>query len=99
MTYEVLHDIVFQLKRYSLESRMRLFDLNPDRADVIVPAGEIFLNIMKWAAATKIFVPKIGLSDGMVREAYWEYKKGIPPREFKISIHLKELFFLLALCR
>jgi len=79
MTYEVLHDIIFQLKRYSLESRMRLFDLNPDRADVIVPAGEIFLNIMKWAAATKIFVPKIGLSDGMVREAYWEYKKGIPP--------------------
>jgi exopolyphosphatase/guanosine-5'-triphosphate,3'-diphosphate pyrophosphatase len=56
---------------------MRLFDLNPDRADVIVPAGEIFVQIMKWAEASKIFVPKIGLSDGMVREVYAEYKLGL----------------------
>jgi exopolyphosphatase/guanosine-5'-triphosphate,3'-diphosphate pyrophosphatase len=76
LTYDLLHDIVFKLKKYSVDDRMRLFDLNPDRADVIVPAGEIFLTIMRYIRATKIYVPKIGLSDGMVREVYKEYKAG-----------------------
>lgn len=77
MTIDTLDDIIAQIKPYSVEDRMRLFDLNPDRADVIVPAGEIFLTIMKLCGATKIFIPKIGLSDGMVREVYAEYKLGL----------------------
>jgi exopolyphosphatase/guanosine-5'-triphosphate,3'-diphosphate pyrophosphatase len=76
LTYEMLGFMVTQLKKHSVDDRIKLFDLNPDRADVIVPAGEIFLNIMKFVGATKIFVPKIGLSDGMVREVYKEYKAG-----------------------
>ena len=74
---ETLESIISTLKSHTLQDRMRLFDLNPDRADVIVPAGEIFVQIMKWAEASKIFVPKIGLSDGMVREVYAEYKLGL----------------------
>ncbi len=73
---DTLQDMVTNLKRYSIDDRMKLFDLNPDRADVIVPAGEIFLTLMKFVKATKIYVPKIGLSDGMVREVYKEYKGG-----------------------
>ena len=76
LTFDILNTMVAELKRHSIDDRIQLFDLNPDRADVIVPAGEIFLNIMKFVGATKIYVPKIGLSDGMVREVYKEYKAG-----------------------
>jgi exopolyphosphatase/guanosine-5'-triphosphate,3'-diphosphate pyrophosphatase len=76
LTYEMLQHLTTEIKRHSVDDRIKIFDLNPDRADVIVPAGEIFLNIMKFVGAAKIFVPKIGLSDGMVREVYKEYKAG-----------------------
>jgi exopolyphosphatase/guanosine-5'-triphosphate,3'-diphosphate pyrophosphatase len=76
LTYDLLLNLTTEIKRHSIDDRIKLFDLNPDRADVIVPAGEIFLNIMKFVGATKIYVPKIGLSDGMVREVYKEYKLG-----------------------
>jgi exopolyphosphatase/pppGpp-phosphohydrolase len=48
----------------SKEFRVRL---NPDRADVIIPATRIYLNAMKWSGARNIYVPKIGLSDGIVK--------------------------------
>lgn len=67
---------VDELKEHSYEERMKIFDLNPDRADVIVPAGEIFLSLMKWSGSTEIFVPKVGLGDGIVREAYREWLAG-----------------------
>ncbi len=77
MAIELLDDIIKSIKPLSLENRMKVYDLNPDRADVIVPAGEIFLTIMKWTNSSKIFIPKIGLSDGMVRDVFAEYKLGI----------------------
>ena len=46
--------------------------LNPDRSDVIVLASEIFLKTLSWSAAKVIYVPKMGLSDGMIRELYYE---------------------------
>lgn len=76
MPYDTLEDIVEELKRYSYEDRMKIFDLNPDRADVIIPAGEIFLTIMKALNADKIYVPKVGLGDGIVREVFKEYMGG-----------------------
>lgn len=76
LPFETLDDIVGELKRYSYDDRMKLFDLNPDRADVIVPAGEVFLTIMKMMNSDKIYVPKIGLGDGIVREVYKEYLNG-----------------------
>ncbi len=76
ISFDMMEDIVEELKRYSYEDRMKIFDLNPDRADVIVPAGEIFLTLMKAMKADKIYVPKVGLGDGIVREVYKEYLNG-----------------------
>lgn len=55
------------LKKISLEERIASFGLNADRADVIIPAGEIFLKIMHWANISEIYVPKVGLADGMIK--------------------------------
>jgi exopolyphosphatase/guanosine-5'-triphosphate,3'-diphosphate pyrophosphatase len=76
ITLDKLEQIVEHIKSFSLEDRIKKLDLNPDRADVIVPAGEIFINLMKWMAADKIFIPKIGLGDGIVRQVYKEYLNG-----------------------
>lgn len=58
------------LKEMSYEDRVTELGLNPDRADVIVPATKIYLSAMKWSGAKKIFVPKIGLADGIVKSLY-----------------------------
>lgn len=76
MSFDLLSEIVANIKSYSMDDRVKVLDLNPDRADVIIPAGEIFLTLMKWTNAKKIFVPKIGLGDGIVREVYAEYLAG-----------------------
>jgi len=55
----------------SYSERVTEIGLNPDRADVIIPALKIYLNAMKWAGAKKMYVPKIGLSDGMVKTLYY----------------------------
>jgi exopolyphosphatase/guanosine-5'-triphosphate,3'-diphosphate pyrophosphatase len=59
----------------SYEDRMIELDLNPDRADVIIPALQIYLNVMKWSKIDSVYVPKIGLSDGIIRYAYKDYTK------------------------
>lgn len=58
------------LKQMTYEERITELDLNPDRADVIIPATKIYLNAMKWSGAKKIYVPKIGLADGIVKSLY-----------------------------
>ncbi|WP_309642284.1 exopolyphosphatase [Flavobacterium sp.] len=68
---------VYVSKRYNFlnsltyEQRVSELDLNPDRADVIVLATKIYLNAMKWSGAKKIYVPKIGLSDGIIKAMYY----------------------------
>jgi exopolyphosphatase/guanosine-5'-triphosphate,3'-diphosphate pyrophosphatase len=59
------------LKQLTYEERIQKLDLNPDRADVIIPATKIYLNAMKWSGAKKVFVPKIGLADGIVKSLYY----------------------------
>lgn len=59
------------LKQMSYSDRITELGLNPDRADVIIPATKIFLSAMKWSGARKIFVPKIGLSDGIIKSLYY----------------------------
>lgn len=67
----------YVLKRYNFlnsltyEQRISELGLNPDRADVIVLATKIYLNAMKWSNAKKIYVPKIGLSDGIIKAMYF----------------------------
>ncbi len=59
------------LKQMSYEERVSELSLNPDRADVIIPATKIYLSAMKWSGARKIFVPKIGLSDGIIKSLFY----------------------------
>ncbi|APG65004.1 exopolyphosphatase [Tenacibaculum todarodis] len=59
------------LKKMSYQDRITELSLNPDRADVIVPATKIYLSAMKWSGARKIFVPKIGLSDGIIKSLHY----------------------------
>jgi len=70
LNYDKLKGIYEMLSSYTYQERIERLDLKPDRADVIVPAAKIFLTVMKNADIEKIFVPQIGLSDGLVHEMY-----------------------------
>ena len=65
------------MKILSPEQRMITWGLRSDRADVIVPAAEIFLSIMKHSGIHRILVPKIGLADGLLYNMYLEFSKEI----------------------
>ena len=67
---ESLQDIYETLKALSTEQRIKQYKLKPDRADVIVPAAEIFLEIATHVKASGIIVPTIGLSDGIIDSLY-----------------------------
>lgn len=68
-----LEELLNTLKAYNFEDRVKKFALKPDRADVIIPAAEIYIRVMKLAGADKIIVPKVGLSDGIVLKIHEEY--------------------------
>jgi len=59
------------LKKMSYEDRIIELGLNPDRADVIIPATKIFISAMKWSGSHTIYVPKIGLADGIIKRLYY----------------------------
>ena len=59
------------LTSLTYEQRIAELGLNIDRADVIIPATRIYLNAMKWSGARHIYVPKIGLADGIVKAMYF----------------------------
>ena len=62
------------LEELNYEERVLKFDLNPDRADVIVPAARIYLKALEWSGGQKIYVPRFGLSDGMIKYMYKNLK-------------------------
>ena len=72
LTYFYLTSFYQMLQSYSYEERITELDLNQDRADVIIPATRIYLSAMKWSGAKDIYVPKIGLSDGIIKSVYYE---------------------------
>ena len=78
MQGSVLQELHTRLKALSLEERMEQFGMKPDRADVIIPAGEIFLTIANIIGASYIHVPVIGLSDGIIDELYLQNKNNQP---------------------
>jgi len=58
------------LKRLTLEKRMEKFDLKPDRADVIIPAAQIYMTICQSAQIKRVFVPQVSVTDGLIQEMY-----------------------------
>lgn len=72
LSYSYLSAYYKKLKSLSFEERITELDMNPDRADVVVPATRIYLSAMKWSGSKKVFVPKIGLSDGIIKSLYNE---------------------------
>ena len=74
VSYKKIREIYEMILPYSIDERIKVLGLNPDRADVIIPAAQIFMKVMKWANATRILVPKFGVADGLVRQLYYNYK-------------------------
>ncbi|MGE6219218.1 exopolyphosphatase [Nubsella zeaxanthinifaciens] len=66
LSFLKLKNMYNELNAYSLKERISVLKLNPDRADVIIPACEIYLTVMKWAGIKQIFVPKVGMVDGII---------------------------------
>ncbi len=74
LNIDLLKDYYKELSAVSVEDRIKLYKLREDRADVIVPALQIYINVMRWAEITDIYVPKIGLADGLIQSLYEEVK-------------------------
>ena len=77
LTYKQVKMIYDELKSYSYEERIRIMELRPDRADVIIPASEIYLSVMKWTGIKEIYVPQVGLADGLIHILYEKHKKSL----------------------
>ena len=71
LSYMYLNGQYTTLNALSYDQRVSDLGLNPDRADVIIPAIRVYLNAMKWSGARNIYVPKIGLSDGIIKAMYY----------------------------
>jgi len=69
-----LRELRSELNDMNLEERMARFDMNADRADVIVPAVDLFLEIVKGIPCEELFVPEITLSDGVVCDLFLQEK-------------------------
>ena len=70
MSRIIFNKIFKQLEAINYYDRMVKYSLNPDRADVILPASKIFLKAFEWTSASKIYVPRLGLSDGIIKDIY-----------------------------
>ena len=77
LSLDLLKDYCRELSASTVEERMHLYNFRADRADVIVPALEIFVAIMRWSGAEEIYVPRIGLADGLIKMQYAERKKDL----------------------
>lgn len=74
LNIELLRDYYKELEAVTVEERISKYSLREDRADVIVPALLIYINVMRWAGSDEIFVPKIGLADGLIQHLWAEEK-------------------------
>ena len=74
LSVDLLRDYYKEFNSLSVYQRMSLHKLREDRADVIVPALLIYINVMRWADTEDIYVPKIGLADGLIHTLYEELR-------------------------
>ena len=72
LNYKYLTSYFNKVKAFSFDDRIVELNMNPDRADVIIPALKIYIFAMKWSGAEYVYVPKVGLSDGIIRSLYNE---------------------------
>jgi exopolyphosphatase/guanosine-5'-triphosphate,3'-diphosphate pyrophosphatase len=72
---DLLKDYYRELSSVTLEERIRIYKLREDRADVIVPALSIYVNVMRWSNINEIYVPKIGLADGLIQHLHAEVSR------------------------
>jgi len=72
LSLETLKDYYKEFSSFTVEERIHLYNLREDRADVIVPALQIYINVMRWADTPEIYVPKIGLADGLIHALHSE---------------------------
>lgn len=75
LSLELLRDYYKELSNVSLIDRINIYKLKEDRADVIVPALKIYISVMRWAGADEIYVPKIGVADGLIQHLWNEEKR------------------------
>ena len=75
LSIDLLRDYYKELSNVNLKERIQLYNLREDRADVIVPALQVYVNAMRWANAEEIYVPKIGLADGLIHHLWEELGK------------------------
>jgi exopolyphosphatase/guanosine-5'-triphosphate,3'-diphosphate pyrophosphatase len=75
LSLDLLKDYQKELSSVTLAERIRLYNLREDRADVIIPALQIYVNVMRWADADEIYVPKVGLVDGLIKHLYSTIKQ------------------------
>jgi exopolyphosphatase/guanosine-5'-triphosphate,3'-diphosphate pyrophosphatase len=81
ISYLKLKEFYEEIRPCSIEERMEIWQLNPDRADVIVPAARIYLAVMKTGRISEIIVPQIGLSDGIVHQLHEEHMRSVNKRK------------------
>lgn len=72
LSLQLLKDYYKELSSFTVSERIRIYKMKDDRADVIVPALQIYVNVMRWAGIEEIYVPKIGLADGIIQKLYEE---------------------------
>ena len=72
---ELLKDYYKEIGSFSVEDRIHLYKFCEDRADVIIPALQIYINVMRWSDSDEIYVPKIGLADGLIQHLYNDLKE------------------------
>jgi len=78
VSYKRIKTIYELLRSYTLDERIHTLHMRPDRADVIVPATDVLLSIMKWAKISKMMVPEVGLADGLIHMLYKQYREENP---------------------
>lgn len=74
ISYKKIEKVRKSISAMSLEERIHVMMLNPDRADVILPASDIYLTVMEWSGAKEMLVPELGLKDGLIQMLYQKHK-------------------------
>ncbi|MCK6618457.1 MAG: phosphatase [Cyclobacteriaceae bacterium] len=70
MSLKKMKEVKKMIEKHSIEERIYQLQMNPDRADVIVPASDIYIKVMEWAGARYMQVPEVGLKDGIMLHLY-----------------------------